>query len=213
MNETTTTPEASESPLVAEESTVEEELLQSQAEYSRKTSELMVGYKDKLDEIKDINTVEGPYADHLSGEQRFQVITEKTSRHTANLQAKLFNVKDDSTAVAQAAAADEQGLLQMIELGQLVGDKNVACAAFAASVIKGEGRCTSRHPSLPRCAPGSSGPLGRVPASALKGLGRAAALQPPKDPPAAHGRPASLLYQRGDVEILCSFASEQEQEG
>jgi hypothetical protein len=79
------TSEVAENPLVVSSATttvenlspVQEALLESQAEYARKTSETMVSYQDRLNEIKAIDRIESPYADRLTDEHRQSIINEK----------------------------------------------------------------------------------------------------------------------------------------
>jgi hypothetical protein len=130
-----------------------------QQEYSSGAAEILSRYHDMLDEIKEDREPEaGPYLDRLSEEQRAELLreqkctrvdeerartieeyTEATERYHSDvseraawLRERLYKVQN-TTALSNAATADEEGLRAMLNIAALSGDKNLARAVFVAA--------------------------------------------------------------------------------
>jgi hypothetical protein len=136
-----------------------------QQEYSTRAAEILSRYHDALDEIKEDREPEtGAYLDRLSDAQRNELLmeqkgtrvdqerartideyTEHLESYHSELQSRaqwlherLYKV-ENTTALANAAAAEEEALGTMLNIAAQAGDKDLARAVFVAADSRGLG--------------------------------------------------------------------------
>ncbi len=142
-----------------------------QQEYGSAGAEILTRYHDTLDEIKEDRDIEpGLYADRLNDRQRLELLREQKSRQVDEVRActieeyhehlqqahaeivarstilteRLFKV-DNTTALSNAATADEEGLSAMLNIAAHAGDKTLARAVFVAAENRGLGDLVGRY--------------------------------------------------------------------
>ncbi len=156
---------------VTEETTAQEATLeQIIAEHASKTAEIMTGYLDETERIRQESTPEdGRYLDQLSDQDRTALLyQQKVARvdaaHTSTreayatqteafhaehaarvkvLEARLFKV-EDTAAASRAATASESDLASMLDFARLSGNKGLGRAAFVGAHARGAGHLVGR---------------------------------------------------------------------
>ena len=165
-----TTQEAQEGAVQPQEAQVNHPAAQAlkaaQARLAVRTSELLVGWHDKVNAIRDETELDKDgYFEALMDDQRAALVAEKkraaaaalhedTTRNyekafedyeaeaeeaTNQIRTALFGLGDGGGSVlAQAVNADEAKLMEMLELSKLTGADSLGRAAFAAAVTRGD---------------------------------------------------------------------------
>ncbi len=131
------------------------------AEHQRRGPEILVGYQNKIREITEDTDIDDPFAARVSPEERFRILSEmKAERATALyertveaydaelrrfhdalavrklfLEERLFAVdgSEGATALAQAASATNDQLMQMLDLAILAGNDELARTVFVVA--------------------------------------------------------------------------------
>jgi hypothetical protein len=141
------------------------------AEHASKTAEIMVGYLDETERIRQESTpAAGTYLDRLSDQERMNLLFEQKSAqagaaytstreayaaqteafHAAHqarvaaLESRLFGVTD-AAAAARAAVASEDELADMLDFARLSGNRDLGKAAFVGAHSRGAGELISRY--------------------------------------------------------------------
>jgi hypothetical protein len=140
-------------------------------EHQKNAGEIMLGYEDAKQEIREgLQLEEGGYLERLTPEQRFAALREQKivraqEAHRQTLEAyiaevaryqdelaqrrtylkgRLFGV-ENTTALANAATADEEGLRAMLNIASQAGDEDLARAVFVAAESRGLGDVMARY--------------------------------------------------------------------
>lgn len=143
-----------------------------QQEHAKNSATIAHSYKDALDEIRAINTLEGPYVDRLDGGQYRAALRElketqaeekrakcaadyeaELVRHEQNvaalrqpLQQRLYGLSEAGTAaIPGLAASSPETVAETLEVAIMSGNKDLARAAFAIASHRGLGDVQSRY--------------------------------------------------------------------
>ena len=145
-----------------------------QAEHGAKASEILVGYQDALEEIRDIREPEeGAYLDRLSPEGRMRLLRdqkveraedlhirtleeytaeveryhEALSKCTGRLKERLFGVTgpDGATALSRTVTASQGELEAYLDVAIQAGNTDLARAVFVAAERRSSGDLMARY--------------------------------------------------------------------
>ncbi len=149
----------------------EKTISEIQQEYGSAGAEILTRYHDTLAEIKGDRDIEpGLYADRLSDQQRLELLREQKSRQVDEARARTIDeyrehlerahaeleerasklrerlyLVENTTALSNAATADEEGLSAMLNIAAHAEDKTLARAVFVAAENRGLGDLVGRY--------------------------------------------------------------------
>jgi hypothetical protein len=144
---------------------------QIQQHYGSAGAEILTRYHDTLDEIKEDRDLEpGAYLDRLNDHQRLELLREQKSRQVdearartideyrehlqrahAELEERASKLRDrlykveNTTALSNAATADEEGLSAMLDIATHAGDKTLTRAVLVAAENRSLGDLVGRY--------------------------------------------------------------------
>jgi hypothetical protein len=140
-------------------------------EHQKNAGEIMLGYEDAKQEIREgTEPEEGAYLDRLTPEQHYALMREQKieraeeayrqtleaytseveryhdelAQRRTYLKGRLFGVQN-TTALSNAATADEDGLRAMLNIAAQAGDEDLARAVFVAAEGRGLGDLMARY--------------------------------------------------------------------